>query len=110
VAQNNVLTYEGVTCADPAYRFAAVTLADGRIVAFEDAPLDQLANDPKHWVLREGEAWHGFKVYSAPGPGTVCCNWVFDAFWKALGGGCLQYTKFISCRDVLASGMCGTNV
>jgi arginine decarboxylase len=32
----------------------------GAMVDFADADRDQLANDPKAWVLEPGAAWHGF--------------------------------------------------
>jgi lysine decarboxylase/arginine decarboxylase len=37
-----------------------VTGADGRAVAFEDAPDELLATDPSCWVLHPGAHWHGF--------------------------------------------------
>jgi arginine decarboxylase len=33
---------------------------DGKKIAFEDAPAQQLATDPECWVLHPGDAWHGF--------------------------------------------------
>jgi arginine decarboxylase len=34
----------------------------GQRYAFEDAPLELLANEPQCWFLRDGDEWHGFKV------------------------------------------------
>ena len=34
--------------------------ADGRSVAFEDAPAELLCTDQEPWVLRPGDKWHGF--------------------------------------------------
>ena len=39
---------------------------DGTEMAWEDAPTDALAADPRHWELTPGAAWHGFG-HVAPG-------------------------------------------
>ena len=43
-----------------AWNAPTVTDASGARVPFESAPADLLARDPGAWVLRPGEAWHGF--------------------------------------------------
>ncbi len=32
----------------------------GKPIPFENAPAEALARDPKYWVLKNGESWHGF--------------------------------------------------
>ncbi len=43
-----------------------VTLADGREMAWEEAPTDALASDPGLWALGANDRWHGF-AGNAPG-------------------------------------------
>jgi arginine decarboxylase len=38
-----------------------VKRADGREVAFEDAPTELLARSQEPWILRPGQSWHGFE-------------------------------------------------
>jgi ornithine decarboxylase len=38
-----------------------VTLPDGRQVAWEEVPTDQIASDTRYWDMTPGADWHGFK-------------------------------------------------